>query len=605
MNELGISYLDGFRFRRALIAGCDHVQKSRVELNSINVFPVPDGDTGTNLGLTLAAIRDHLVGHGVRHLGQSAQDAAHAAVLGARGNSGMLLSHFLVGFASYLKELPRASSATLASAFRAGAARLEEALSNPVEGTILTVARAGASAALSSPHADIVTLIETVVGELRAALVRTTDQLAVLKDSGVVDAGAKGFVLLFEGILRLIHTGDTSDAVDSSDFAIEPVSSANIFAGPDPTGGRFCTEVLIRSVVEAKESEVADLLTPLGNDVLVLRSSDVVKVHIHTDEPEDVYRVLGRFGEVVTKKAEDIWAQHDTIVGAHGELAEAVRPVVFVADSACDLPELVVRAHGIHIVPQLLIDGGRVLRDGVDITGEQFAQRMTDGGELPTTSQPAPADFLSVYRAALLEGKEVISFLLSSKLSGTYASGEAAAKETDGGRITTFDSRGASLLQGLLLLRAVEMAEAGQKVSKIVERIAELRNQSGMFLTVRTLDRLTASGRVSRPVGRIGGLLGICPTLEVTQQGTVELTGKPLGPARARRRIIRALCERLDGVSRPTFGIVHVGCVEIAESVRDELKRLFPESEILLNNAASVIATHTGVGAWGLAYVPG
>jgi len=142
-----IRYLDGPRLRRSLIAACDYAQGYREELNRINVFPVPDGDTGTNLALTVRAIADHLRVGDARGVAEVAHEAAQAAVLGARGNCGMILSHFLLGFADDLSGLERIDTGRFATALNAGAVNLQEALETPVEGTILTVMRDTAEAA--------------------------------------------------------------------------------------------------------------------------------------------------------------------------------------------------------------------------------------------------------------------------------------------------------------------------------------------------------------------------------------------------------------------------------------------------------------------------
>ena len=194
MNSNQIAYLDGPRLRRSLLAACDYAQQQRVELNRINVFPVPDGDTGTNLSLTLQAIADHLGGVSARSVGEVAQRAAEGAVLGARGNCGMMLSHFLLGFAENIEGRTRITTGELGEALSAGVDILYESLENPVEGTILTVMRDVATAVCKSAEDDFVPLILEAVREARLSLERTPEKLEALKKAGVVDAGAKGFV---------------------------------------------------------------------------------------------------------------------------------------------------------------------------------------------------------------------------------------------------------------------------------------------------------------------------------------------------------------------------------------------------------------------------
>ena len=192
VGRMQIAYLDGPRLRRSLVAACDHAQRQRGELNRINVFPVPDGDTGTNLALTVRAIADHLRRNRDTAISAVAQEAAQAAVLGARGNCGMMLSHFLLGFAQGVGDRARIGTREFGTALRLGADNLAQALERPIEGTILTVMRDTADAAVGAAHTDFVGLVQYLVDEARASLARTPDLLPVLKTAGVVDAGREG-----------------------------------------------------------------------------------------------------------------------------------------------------------------------------------------------------------------------------------------------------------------------------------------------------------------------------------------------------------------------------------------------------------------------------
>ena len=211
-----IAYLDGPRLRRSLLAACEYAQHQRRELNRINVFPVPDGDTGTNLALTVQAIADHLRKNRDRGVHAVAQEAAQAAILGARGNAGMMLSHFLLGFANHTRGKTRIYAGEFGDALRAGADRLHNSLERPVEGTILTVMRDTALAALEVRFRDFHQLMSHLVEKASASLERTPDLLPVLKKAGVVDAGGKGFLHLLEGVVHYIEgkslTSSPSDA---------------------------------------------------------------------------------------------------------------------------------------------------------------------------------------------------------------------------------------------------------------------------------------------------------------------------------------------------------------------------------------------------------
>ncbi|HSG48268.1 MAG TPA: DegV family protein, partial [Longimicrobiales bacterium] len=386
-----IRYIDGPRLRRSLVAACEYASGQRGELNRINVFPVPDGDTGTNLALTVRAISDHLARNRDRAVSDVAREAAQAAVLGARGNCGMILSHFLLGFSRELENRVRITAEEFGAALKAGVQNLYAALERPVEGTILTVMRETAEAADAAGIPDFVPLVDHLVGQARDSLARTPDLLPVLRAAGVVDAGAKGFVSLLEGVRSLI-AGDPLTAVEVSEG--EGAGAAGVAYPDESERYRYCTEALVRGPALPQQDVVKRHLRELGDSLIVIRAGTVLKVHIHTDEPEDVFRYLRSVGTLATHKAEDMRLQHEAVERA-GHVSLARRPVAIFTDSAGDLPEEVVRAHGIHVTPLLLIDGDKTFRDGIDITAAEFHKRLEEpAAALPTTSQPAPADFL-------------------------------------------------------------------------------------------------------------------------------------------------------------------------------------------------------------------
>lgn len=599
-----VRYLDGPRLRSALLAACEYAQRQRAELNRINVFPVPDGDTGTNLALTLQAIADHLRPAHDADVGRVALQAAEGAVLGARGNCGMMLSHFLLGFAEDLASRARVTTEEFGAAMVAGSAKLEAALERPVEGTILTVMRDSAAAVRASSVTDFVPLVTDMVGAARSSLASTPDLLPVLKKAGVVDAGAKGFVSLLEGVLLFVR-GDVVAAEPAGTNGHE--ISAEVTSPEYPSADehfRFCTEALVRGPSLPSQDSVRGALRDLGDSLIVIRAGDVLKVHVHSDHPERVFEYLRGVGKLVTHKAEDMRAQHATVERGAG--SHVRRPVAVVTDSACDLSEEVVRAHGIHVAPMSLVEADRTYLDGIDITATEFHERLRSQAALPTTSQPSPQAFLDTYARAFEEGEVVVGVMVSSTLSGTLRSAEAAAgRSSQLGRVFLIDSLGASLLEGLLVLKAVELAELGRAPEQIVDEVRRVRSQSGLLFTVETLDRLLASGRVTRAQALVGRMLDLKPILGLYPDGRVTRFGKALGSAKARATLLAELRRQIPhGVKKLRLGIVHVGAPTLADELAEELHAVYGRDvEIHTAPATPVIATHLGIGAWGVAYM--
>ncbi len=599
-----IGYIDGPRLRRALSAACQWATQQRGELNRINVFPVPDGDTGTNLALTVQAIVDHLDGSTHRAVGVVAQEAADAAVLGARGNCGMMLSHFLLGFAGVLEHRDRIGAEEFGVALTAGVENLYAAIDQPVEGTILTVMRETAESVSVAETSDIAALVEHMLENAQHSLSRTPDLLPVLKAAGVVDAGAKGFVSLLEGVVLFLH-GDPLTSKANGDFEASPPAVAMVEYPDREERYRFCTEALVRGDDLPTQGEVRDYLRERGDSMIVIRSGDVLKLHIHTDEPDDVFEYLKGLGNLVTHKAEDMKAQH-AAVGRAGtsHLSLARRPVGIVTDSAADLPEEIIRAHGIQVVPLMLVEGDTVYRDGVDVTADRFHEMLAGQDALPTTSQPPPGAFLEGFKRAAEDAEQVVGVLLGSGLSGTFASAEAAISRAEGLSVRIMDSLGASLLQGLLVLKATEMAEMGLEPDEIVSELDRVRAQSGLLFTVETFDRLLASGRVGRGKALLGTLLNVKPILGLDASGKVVPKGKAMGRARVMTALLDAIAEEVgERPAKIRFGIVHVGAPDIVPEVRELLVARYGDVEILSAPATPVISTHLGTGAWGVAYL--
>lgn len=613
-----IGYLDGPRLRRSLVAACEYAQQQRGELNRINVFPVPDGDTGTNLSLTVRAIADHLRANRDPAVADVAREAAQAAVLGARGNCGMMLSHFLLGFADDVRDRVRITTEEFGRALRRGVHNLQQALERPVEGTILTVMRDTADAAERAKHRDFVEMLQHLVEEAQASLARTPELLPVLKTAGVVDAGAKGFVSLLEGVLLFIHgdpivasangKGRSSAVVgeeEGGDGMDDGPAAARVDYPSQSEQFRFCTEALVRGDDLPSQNRVRDDLRDRGDSLIVIRSGNVLKVHIHTDDPEDVFAYLRGVGTLVTHKAEDMEAQHAAVgraADAHVRLAR--RPVVVVTDSTADLSEEIVRAHGIYVTPLQLVVGDQTYRDGVDISAAEFHRRLSDAAFMPTTSQPAPADFLDTFARAAEDGEAVLGVLVGSGLSGTYTSAQAAAGRFQGAPVHLVDSQGASLLTGLMVLKACELAEAGVPPEEIVARLNRMRDRSGVVITVDTFDRLLASGRVGKGRALLGSVLNVKPILGVGRDGKIYPLAKAVGRRRAMEALLDAVAAQIPKGARVRFGIVWVGHDDIVEPVRERLRaRYGKDVEILTAPATPVIATHTGPGAWGLAWL--
>ncbi|MFN2459561.1 MAG: DAK2 domain-containing protein [Candidatus Velthaea sp.] len=306
-----VTSLDGRAFEKFVAAGTYFLRKYRGVLNDLNVFPVPDGDTGSNMYLTAkAALRE---AHRVcgEPLNVVASAAANGSLLGARGNSGVILSQMLRGFAHNVRHRERIDTFQLAVAMKDAVAAARAALTKPLEGTILSVASAAADEAyrLALREPDFYRLTNAVLRAANDALERTPEQLPVLKEAGVVDSGGAGFCYFLEGVLRFLPDA----AVRATAFPRRPLRSA-VFTRRQSVGEhRFCTEFILEDAT-LEAHRLRDLLVPKGESLIVVGAAPTIKVHLHTGDPDGVRALAAKYGTLTRVKVDNMEEQHNVLI---------------------------------------------------------------------------------------------------------------------------------------------------------------------------------------------------------------------------------------------------------------------------------------------------
>jgi len=256
------------------------------------------------------------------------------------------------------------------------------------------------------------------------------------------------------------------------------------------------------------------------------------------------------------------------------------------------------------VVPLQVVVGERSYRDGVELGPSELLEVLRDPeAPVPTTSQAAPGEFLGAYRGALEEGaEEVLAIVLSGAVSGTHQSALTGARQVEEGRVEVMDSRTGSVALGLMVIRAIELLDAGRELDEVRDELERIRDRSGFFFTVRDLEGLLRSGRVSRGKAWLGNLLGLRPLLTVDDEGRIV----PCGRVRSREAALDAVLERLDGAlpghDRYRLGVVHVGLPDFAGRVERKLRERYDPVEVHSQPLTAVIAAHVGAGAWGVCY---
>ena len=317
--------LDGRGYAKFLAGGTYFLRKYRQVLNDLNVFPVPDGDTGTNMYLTVRSATLEAAKLHDAPISEVAAQAAQGSLMGARGNSGVIISQMLRGFAHHVRHRSEIDTFVLATGMREAAQAARQALMRPVEGTIISVADAAAEAAyhLALKERDFYRFISGVLRAANDALDRTPDQLPALKEAGVVDSGGAGYVYFLEGILSFLP----DVKVRATAFPRRPVRQS-VFTPQQIVGeNKYCTEFVLENATISVQ-DLRHLLEPRGESLLVIGAEPTIKVHLHTDNPEKIKQLASKHGTLTRLKVDNMEQQHNVLVVDKPQRAYSIIAVV-------------------------------------------------------------------------------------------------------------------------------------------------------------------------------------------------------------------------------------------------------------------------------------
>lgn len=585
--------IDAGQFALALQSGIHRVIAGQADLNRINVFPVADGDTGTNLSLTLGSALPALTDPGRDHVGSLLAAVADALLDGARGNSGAIMAQFFQGMSDTAADLPHFSPGSFARAVAAGCEYARDALSDPQEGTILSVISAFAreldqhTRAGSDPGLPAV--LPDAVAAASRALEETEQQLDILRKAGVVDAGAKGFVELVAGMADYLLHGRMTDAPTA--FAAHDAHGFMGTVGADSVlDYRYCIECLVQDK-EIDRRKLREALDELGNSLVLAGTKRKARVHIHANVPEQVFAVARRYGEVSAEKADDLARQQHSTHGAGARFA-------VITDSAADIPDEAMDRLDIHMVPVRIQFGDRSYLDKVSITTHEFFRELDANPHHPTTSQPSPGDFRRQYQFLASHYADVISINLTAKVSGTWQAARSASMRVDAtGRLHVVDSLNASVGQGLIVVFAAECAAAGLDATATLAAIDMLKAETHTFALVRDLRYAVRGGRVPASRKWLADLFRITPVLRTEPDGRISARGILVGRGRRLAKFARHIAARsaLDAPLRIAIG--HAMCEDEANALdgllRDALDNVVTSS---VTDLGSAFGVHGGPG---------
>ncbi len=585
-----IKELDGRQLYLSFLAGAQRIFENQKLLNKINVFPVADADTGTNLASTMRSIMEAIIPTGTPK--ETAVALADAAITGARGNSGIIFAQFLYGFSNEIKTTESLDIRAFAESMKSAVSYAYEAIANPVEGTILTVIREWADYldTFKETIDDFIRLLLEALARAQQSLSETTKKLEVLARTHVVDAGAKGFVVWLEGILDFFTSGKAKDlsGLPSMAAQIEEVDTEGMH---EEITFRYCSEALISGTKLDKKQMKAAILH-CGDSLVIAGSPEKLRVHMHTDFPAELFSIIQRFGDITFQKVDDMVMQDEV---RHKRKS----PIAILTDSTCDLPREFLDKHQIHVVPLTVHFDKTFFLDRITIQPEQFYRMVQDPSVRATSAQPAFKDFQNKYEYLGTHYDSVLGFNLSGKMSGTFTNSDKAASEVSkrsGKKMKVFDSKTLTGGLGLIVMRAALAVERGESYEAIVQQADHWIDSLEMAITVPTLKYIIKSGRVSPFRSFVARTLDLKPVISLDREGGTYLSGKSLSEKAAMKSAIRKIEKLARNRKVWNYAITHSNNLPAVEWYTDELKRITGKEPVFVDHASPVLVANAGPG---------
>lgn len=585
------SEINGIDFYTYFKSGAEEVKRNKENLNRINVFPVKDGDTGTNLALTMNSIAEETTVS--QDFNVVIKSMSNAAFENARGNSGIIFASFINGFHNACGHLKSLTMEQFSKGATLAVSEAYAAVATPVEGTMLTVIREWSTyiEKYHNTHSHFNDLFEAAYLKAKQVLDETPDMLEILKRNKVVDSGAKGFVMFLEGFNKLfddiIHK-NTSVAIDPQESAVEHVFEVPTY--------RYCTEVLLYADIMGKR-DVEALMEGLGDSGIVTGNESMMKIHIHTNTPDVLTKRLIQKGYKINKsKVEDMLIQAEVEMKPKSKIA-------ILTDSIADLTEEQILREQIHVLPLSLIADDSVYLDRLTATKDNISTILDHSKIYPTSSQPEVKQVRLKLEWLLGLYEHIVIVSVSKALSGTHTSFEKGIAEfgEDSRRITLVDSKLNSAAQGLIVLEAARMANRGENLENILSKIKEDIPKTSIYVSLDTFKYAVKGGRVPNKIGTVLMKLNAKPIMSLNEEGH----GTAFGLAFSRKSIDKKIMKHVkkivetEGVDR--YAIVHANNPELAEKYRRIFEEMMGKSPVITTEISSITTIHAGIGAVAIA----
>ncbi|MFZ3054657.1 MAG: DegV family protein [Minisyncoccales bacterium] len=468
--------------QKMLLFSYERIERDKEQINKINVFPVPDQDTGNNLAATLKGVKDAVENKEYSSIEELSNDALDGALTFAQGNTGIIYTGFLAGFFPVISKESSIDAKKLGEAFYKGYERARESIQNPKEGTMLDVISAFSSGIKekSDEETDIVKIFYHALEKANAALLDTPNKMEVLKKAGVVDAGGLGFLMILETYLDTLK--EQSEPFTIKSYEKEEMNRPKRFV--QILSNRYEVVALLEDG-DYSEKQIKERLHHLGNCLDVIQVGERTKIHIHTDDPYDVRDIIRKMGTIENLRIEDM-AKEVT-----GEKSVENVSVGVIVDERAGLSAKIVSHYGIEVIPLRIS-----WPEGESVAGENICQRIKEAKKQGVVSQPKiepipPEFFMESFKKQLEKFEDILCIVSSSKLSNNY---EAAVKGremlnyVEKGHVFVIDSRSVSAGQSIIVLEALEMITEQRKIREILKRLETTALRTNLYCITEKSD---------------------------------------------------------------------------------------------------------------------
>lgn len=579
-----IRYLNGERLYYAFISGAKEVIENRKELNKINVFPVPDGDTGTNLSRTLNMVIENTnIDKSVKSTLNSMGDAA---LRGAIGNSGIIFAQFINGLKENIDYEHRLNVNNFSNVINNAVDFTYKAISEPVEGTMLTVMKDWSNSLeeLKVHTDDFEELMLKSIETAKISLEKTKDTLKALKKAHVVDAGALGFVYFLTGILEFIKSGQIKE-INNYEIVLNKEESS--LSKDDKIEFRYCTEAYLENV-KKEISQIKKQLNKLGNSLIIAGSKNKMRIHIHTNYPAKFFAHLNDYSTIIDQKVDDMLIQYNVKFNKLSNIA-------LVTDSIADLPKSYIDNNQINVIPINLIIDETTYLDKVTITSKNFYNLVDEAKEYPTSAQPSIKKVENKLSFLADHYDSIIVITVSSKLSGTYETVKKAAENINNGiKISVIDSKLDSGAQGLLVMEAVKKIKKGIDHKKIVDYLEDIKSDIYIYVSVDNFDYMVRGGRVSPLKGKLASLLNLKPIVSLDKEGNGVAFAKSFSKRGNTKKIKSIVKDHMENKGIKSYVITHGDGLNRAKYYKEIFSKLIKKDPEYIEDISPVVGLSAG-----------